>query len=55
MMPWAGAPLTTAFTGFDRLTVKNSLPSGVKSPITLTVMTFAVSPGAKVTSPLAAW
>ena len=40
-----------ALVGLERVTVNPSLSSAVMSPETLTVMTFWVSPAAKVTVP----
>ena len=51
--PWPSAMV--ALVGLLRLTKNVSFGSASRSPLTSTVMVLLVSPGAKVSVPLAAW
>jgi hypothetical protein len=54
MRPWPCARAIGAPTALSSLTMKPSCGSGIVSPLTVTVIVFRVSPGAKVSRPLAA-
>ena len=55
IVPTPVASLMFAFVGSLRLTTNHSVGSTRRSPLTSTVMVLLVSPGAKVSVPLAAW
>ncbi len=55
IVPSPVASAMPAPTGFERSTKKTSSASTTRSPLTVTVTVLAVSPGAKLSPPAAAW